>query len=152
MLQFNIYARYKSHDNATLSYLEDALRHFHPFKDVFLLGRAGTMAMASANALRTELVKKRKVDNETHGDSWMRSKKRHKMNAWREIISHEIVISKELDGNFNFLKIHLMSYCAKHSWQYRALQHYTAERHEQEHIMNLKDSWYASNHNLNNLP
>jgi len=36
-----IYARYKSHNDATLSYLEDSLRGFHTFKDVFLLGRAG---------------------------------------------------------------------------------------------------------------
>jgi hypothetical protein len=59
-----MYARYISHDDATLSYREDALHPFHTFRDVFLLGRAGKKAMANANALRTELVKKRKVDEE----------------------------------------------------------------------------------------
>jgi hypothetical protein len=62
LLEFSMYARYKSHDDATLSYMEDALHHFHTFKDVFLLGRAGQKAKAKANALRMELVKKRKVD------------------------------------------------------------------------------------------
>jgi len=57
-----MYVRYTSHDDATLSYMEDALRRFHTFKDFFLLGRAGKKAKAKANALRTELVKKRKVD------------------------------------------------------------------------------------------
>jgi hypothetical protein len=57
-----MYARYESHDDATLSYTEDALHRFHNFKDVFLLGRAGKKAQAKANALRTVLVKKRKVD------------------------------------------------------------------------------------------
>jgi hypothetical protein len=38
--------------------MEDALHHFHPFKDVFLLGRAGKKAKAKANALRMKLVKK----------------------------------------------------------------------------------------------
>jgi len=38
MLEFYMYARYKSHDDATLSYVEDALRRLHTFKDVFLLG------------------------------------------------------------------------------------------------------------------
>jgi hypothetical protein len=64
-----MYAPYKSHDDATLSYMEDALRRYHTFKDVFLLGRAGKKAKAKANALRTELIQKRKVDEETSGDS-----------------------------------------------------------------------------------
>jgi len=62
LLEFYMYARYKSHDDATLSYMEDPLRRFHTFKDVFLLGRANKKAKAKANALKTELVKKRKVD------------------------------------------------------------------------------------------
>jgi hypothetical protein len=32
------------------------------------------------------------------------------------------------------------------------LQQYAAERHEPAHKTNLKDSWNASNHNLNYLP
>jgi hypothetical protein len=44
--------------------MEDALHRFHTLKDVFLLGRAGPKAKPKANALRTELVKKRKVDEE----------------------------------------------------------------------------------------
>ena len=57
-LQFYMYARYKSHDDATLSYLEDALHHFDTFNEVFLLKRAGKNAKAKANALRTELMNK----------------------------------------------------------------------------------------------
>jgi hypothetical protein len=53
-----MYARYKSHNDATLSYLEDALRLFHHFKDVFLLGQPGKKAKAKAYALATKLVKK----------------------------------------------------------------------------------------------
>jgi len=66
LLEFYMYAQYKSHDDATLSYMEDALHHFHTFKDVFLLQRSGRKAKAKANALRMELVKKRKVDEETN--------------------------------------------------------------------------------------
>ena len=62
LLEFSMYARYKSHDDATLSYMEDTLCRFHTFKDVSLLGQAGKKAKAKVNALRTELVKKRKVD------------------------------------------------------------------------------------------
>jgi len=81
LLQFYMYARYQSQHDATLSYMEDALRHFHTFKDVFLLGQASKKAKAKANALRMELVKKRKVDEETNADSWTPSKKRREMNA-----------------------------------------------------------------------
>jgi hypothetical protein len=38
LLEFYKYARYKPHDDATLSYMEDTLHHFHTFRDVFLLG------------------------------------------------------------------------------------------------------------------
>ena len=54
LLEFYMYAQYKSHDDATLSYMEDALHRVHTFKDVFLLGRAGKKAKAKANAQRTE--------------------------------------------------------------------------------------------------
>jgi hypothetical protein len=89
--------------------MEDAKCCFHTLKGVFLLGRAGKKAKAKANALRTELMKKRKIDEETNAETWMPSKKRHEMNVQRDYISHEIDVSNELDADFNFPKIHLMS-------------------------------------------
>jgi hypothetical protein len=132
--------------------MEDALHRFHTFKDVFLLVRAAKKAKAKANALRTELVRKRKVDKEINAETWMPSKKWREMNAWRDYISHKIDHSKELDANFNFAKIDLMSHWAEQIRRYGALQQYSAERHEQEHKTNYKDGWIASNHNLNYLP
>jgi len=38
LLELYMYARYISHDDATLSYMVDTLHRFHTFKDVFLLG------------------------------------------------------------------------------------------------------------------
>jgi hypothetical protein len=86
--------------------MEDALHHFHTFKDVFVLGRASKKVKAEANALRTELVKKRKVNEETNAETWTPSMKRREMNAWRDYISHDIDVSNELGANFNYLKIH----------------------------------------------
>jgi len=96
-------------------------------------------------------VKKRKVDDETNVETWMRSKNRREMNAWPDYISHEIDISKELEADFHFPKIHFMSHWAKQIRRYGALQQYSADRPEQAHITNLKDGWNASNYNLNNL-
>jgi len=61
--------------------MEDALHRFHRFKEEFLLGRAGKKAKAKANALRTELLKKQKVDKETNAETWMPSKNRCEMKA-----------------------------------------------------------------------
>jgi hypothetical protein len=49
--------------------MEDALHRFHTFKDVFFHGLAGKNAKSKANAVRTDLVKKRKVDKETNADT-----------------------------------------------------------------------------------
>jgi hypothetical protein len=108
--------------------------------------------MAIANALRTEVVKKRKVNEETNADSLARSKKRRKMTAWLDYISHQIHISNEINADFNFPTIHLMSHWAELIRRYGALQQYSVKRHEQVHKTNLMDSWNASNHNLNYLP
>jgi len=99
-----------------------------------------------------ELVKKRKVDEGSNAETWTPSKKRREMNAWRDYISHEIDVSTELDADFNFPKIHLMSHWVEQIHRYGALQQYAADRHEQAHKTNLKDCWNASNHNVNYLP
>jgi len=129
--------------------MEDTLSCFHTFKDVFLLWRAGKEPKAKANALRTELLKKRKVDEETNAETWTPSKMWREMNAWRDYISHGIDHSKELDADSNSPKIHIMSHRVEQICQYGALQQYSAKRHEPAHEMNLKDGWNASNHNLN---
>jgi len=82
LLECYMYAQYKSHDNATLSCMEDALHRFDTFKDDFSFRRASKKAKGKANALKTELVEKRKVDEETNAETWMPSKKRRKINAW----------------------------------------------------------------------
>jgi len=97
-------------------------------------------------------VKKRKVDEETHAETWTPYKKGCEMNTWRDYISHELDVSKELDADFNFPKIHLMSHWVKQIPRCGALQQYSAKKHEQAHKTNLKDGWNASNHNLNYLP
>jgi hypothetical protein len=81
LLEIYMYGRYKARNDATLSYIEDALHRFHTFKDVFVLGRAGNTSKAKANALRTELMKKGKVDAETNAETWTPCKKWHEMNA-----------------------------------------------------------------------
>jgi hypothetical protein len=135
-----------------LSYKGDALHRFHLFKDGLLLGRAGKQAKAKANALRTELVRNGKFDEKTNAETWSPSKKHREMNAWRDHISHKIDVSKKLDTDFNFPKIHLMSHLVEQIGRYGAMQQYSTERHEEAHKTNLKDNWNSSNHNLNYLP
>jgi len=147
-----MYSQYKSHGDATFSYMEDAFHRFHTLKNVFLLGRAGKKAKAKAQALRTEPVKKWIVDKETNDATWTPSNKRCEMNASRDYISHEIDVSNELDAHFNFPKIHLMSHWVEQIHRYWALQQWSAERLDQAYRPNLKHGWNASNHTLNYLP
>jgi len=121
LLEFYMSAQYKSYDNATLSYMEDALRHFHTVRNVFLIRRAGTKAKAKANVLRTELVKKQKVEKETNAKTWTQFKKRREMDARQDYISHKIDVSKELDADFNFLKVHSMSHGVEQIRRYGSL-------------------------------
>jgi len=90
--------------------MEHALHRLHTFEEGFLLSRASKMPNANASALRSELEKKRKVENETNGQSWTPSKKRRNMNAWWDYIRHEINNSKVIYPDFNFPKIHFMSH------------------------------------------
>ena len=69
----------------------------------------------------------------------MPSKMWCEMNTCWDYISHQIDISKELDADFNFLKINLMSHWAKQIRQYGALQQYSAERQDQVQNTNIKD-------------
>jgi hypothetical protein len=73
------------------------------------------------------------------------------MNAWRDHISHEIVVSRELDADFNFWMIHMMSHWVEQICRYGAFQQYSAESHEHTHKANLMDGWNAFNYNLNYL-
>jgi hypothetical protein len=52
----------------------------------------------------------------------MLSRKQRKMNPWQDYISHEIDISKQLDADFNFPEIYLMSRWDKQIRRYEALQ------------------------------
>jgi len=92
------------------------------------------------------------VDEDTNAKTLMPSKKRLEMTAWRDYISHQTDVSKELDADFNFPNIHLWSHWVDQIRRYGALQLYSAERHGQAHKTNLEDCWNASNHNLHNLP
>jgi len=98
------------------------------------------------------LVKKQKLEYETHAETAKLPTKWRDMNAWRKIIRHEIDICKKLDADVNFPTIHWMSYSVEHIRRHGALQQYSAERHEQAHKTILKDGWNSSNHNLNFLP
>jgi hypothetical protein len=67
--------------------MEDALPAFHTFKDIFFLGRAGKRAKTKANALRMDLVKKRKVDEETNAETWTLARKPPEIHTWQDYLS-----------------------------------------------------------------
>jgi len=110
LVEFSMYAWYSSHDDATLSYMEDVLGCFHTLRDAFLLGTAVKKVDTKACALAKEVVKKQKIDNATIAETWTPSKTWCEINAWQDCISHRIDASNRLDATFNFPTIHLMSH------------------------------------------
>jgi len=68
---------------------------------------------AKANALSRELAKTQKVDEESNSVIWKPCKKRRKIHVLWDYLSHEIDVDKELDANFSFAQIHLISHVVK---------------------------------------
>jgi len=81
LLEFYMYARYRSHRDSTLCYKQDSLHCFQTFKEIFLLRPVGKKGKAKVNALRPEYVKKHMVDEKSNAKTWTPSKKRRKMNS-----------------------------------------------------------------------
>jgi hypothetical protein len=102
--------------------MDDALHHFHTLKELCFVGRAGTKAKAKPNALRTELMKKRKGDKGTNAETLTPSKKQLKINTSQDYISHEIDILNVLDADFKCPKIHLIYHCTQEISRYGYLQ------------------------------
>jgi len=151
-LDFYMYSRYASHNNAKLSYMEDAYRRFPTFKSIFLLWWAGNKAKAKTYALRMELVKKRKVDKVTNPETWTLLNTQDEITPWLGYIIPKENSSMAVDTNVIHQTIHLISHRVEQMRSYGALQLHSAKRHEQVHETNLKDRRNASNHNLNYLP
>jgi hypothetical protein len=61
LLEFYMYARYKFHDDAIFSSMQDSSNRFHTFQAVFSPRLVGKKSKAKANTLTAELVKKQKV-------------------------------------------------------------------------------------------
>jgi len=147
-----MYARYKSHDNAILSYMEDTLHHFQSCKHIFLLGQAGKKAIAKPNVLYKKPVKNGKVDVETTAETWTPWNKGREMEPWWDDISHGIDVPKEFLATSKFPKIDLMSHSVQQIRRYGALHLCSAERHDHAHTLKIKNDWKASCHNLMYLP
>jgi hypothetical protein len=61
LLEFYMYARYKSHGDAIFSSMQDSSNHFHTFQAVFSPRLVGRKSKAKPNTLTAELVRKQKV-------------------------------------------------------------------------------------------
>ena len=100
-----MFAGYKSRHEAAFSYMQDLLHRVPIFKDLFWHRQTWEMLKAKTNALRTEHMKKWKVDYDTRAEHWTPSNRRCELNACWEYISQKINESKVLDAYINFRKI-----------------------------------------------
>jgi hypothetical protein len=79
LLEF-FYASYTSHDEATLNLMDNALRRFHQYKDVFLRYRAGKLDSRKASERtneRTTSLNRRQANDMTKAEGFLTNPKKH---------------------------------------------------------------------------
>lgn len=144
LVEFYFYCQYDSHDEETLDLMENALRRFHDYKDVFRQFRAGKRLTAEAKHKRKELCDER--DAELEESKYKSSAARERIrDAWKAIIADEMARYVEEGSDFNFPKIHLMMHFRENIQRYGSLKQWSTEIGESSHKKQIKDGFNASN-------
>jgi len=144
LVEFYMYCQYNSHDEDTLNLMEDALRHFHDTKDVFLQFRAGKRIAAEARERRTELCKERDAEMKAN---FMKSAayRQRIQDTWKVTIETEMAEYIEEGADFNFPKIHLMLHFREQIQQFGSMRQWSTEIGESSHKYQIKDGFNSSN-------
>ena len=144
LVQFYMYCQYASHDTDTLNLMEDALRHFHHTKWVFLQYRAGKRLTAEARDKCIKLCAERDTELKANQNKSAAHRQRIR-DAWKDIIDSGLAKFIEEGSDFNFPKIHQMQHFREQIQQFRSLKQWSTEIGETCHKKQIKDSFNSSN-------
>jgi len=109
-LDFTMMAQYQSHTPETISYMEEYATQFHETNDIFLEFRISKRTQEEADELRKELRRQRAQMRERVPPSqrrWICDNDREEENDQHMELIHS-------ESNFNFVKMHLISYFRDH--------------------------------------
>lgn len=148
LIFFHLMAKYHSHTDRTIGYMERYLEDFHHHKEVFARFRANKMTKKSALELRHELSEELKTARET-ADDWYRlsnAAKTRRVEEDRQIVEYEVDQHLADESDFNFVKMHLPVHFRESIRQLGHLSNLTAEYYEHE-MIDIKDAYRRSNKN-----
>jgi len=151
LTNFILMAQYRVHTPGTIESMKDYLRDFHTFKDLFLRFRASKAVKAAAKEafkdLREEHSKLLASDSSQSKTLSKRQKIMQELQLETQELVHDVLTSR---ANYNFPKIHLISYFADQISKYGSLPQYSTEICEALHKP-LKDAYRHSNY-VNAMP
>jgi len=144
LTNFGIIARHASDTESTINYMRDYLRWFHETKGLFLCFRAGKVAKAKAEAVQRELNLQREsrqsaLDNLS---AKLLAQLQDEDQLERQYLINDIL---EVESDFNFPKIHLLSHNADRISRYSSLPQYSTESCETSYKL-FKNAYRESNH------
>jgi hypothetical protein len=145
--EFIFYSSYTSHDEATLNMMDNTLRRFHQYRDVFLQYRAGKRVAAGAHDRWAELVEERDADlaqmRRDGATAYPLQVARH---DWRAFIDAEVVDCKEGGADWIFPKLHLILHFRDQVHRFGCLGQWSTEIGESSQSHQVQDGYTAGNH------
>ena len=141
-------AQYKSHTDETIQYLEQYLKAFHDYKDVF---KEYWKDKSTGRKIRevTARIRNENCDvlNQHRLQGLTATQRRRIADEQHQQLEGVVADIYDEDVDFNFVKIHLLSHFADHIRRFGNIQMYSTESGETSHKAMIKEGYRRSNKN-----
>lgn len=146
LVDFSLMAQYQSHTTDTLGYMQQYLKDFHRYKDVFQEFRSSKKTREEANAndelLRLDLERELQAAGRVPA-----AKRRRLLDANRTQRTDERVEIFRNKSHFNFIKMHLLVHYCSHVEKFGNIPMYSTDVGELAHKVQIKEGYRHSNKN-----
>ena len=151
LTDFILMAQYRVHTHSTIESMKDYLWDFHAYEDVFLRFWASKAVKAAAKEAYRDLRKEHSqllMSDKLQGKTSSKDRKlTQELRLETETLVHDFLTT---GVNYNFPKMHLISYFTDQISKYGSLPQYSLESCEASHKP-FKDAYRRNNH-LNVIP
>ena len=148
LIDFHLLAQYKTHTEATLQYMQNALDSFHQEKDIFQEFRVGKRAQKDIDTAIAELASKQAEEARTRQRLGESAAKRRKVTVkHREEIAVTRVDQAVEKAHFNFIKMHLLRHFGSTVQRFGSIPLFSTDISELAHKTQIKESYQCSNKN-----
>ena len=146
LADFSLMAQYRSHTQETLGYMEQYLKDFHRYKEVFQEFRTTkrTREEADDNDERLRLELERELKSAGRVTTARRRRLQDANRAHRAGEREDILRSQ---SHFNFIKLHLLVHYSSHVRRFGNIPMYSTDVGELAHKVQIKEGYRRSNKN-----